>query len=138
MKSFLIAVIFLFGATIIGIVFSSSRLPDGARSTEVSVATTTSPVIRLVSLKDSYRRRVHTVSGALVVPTPCYTVDAETKLVPSTTPQVIRLDLSVPPDTGRCLELSATTTFSVKQKAKKDAVIVTYLNGNLTATSTIP
>ncbi|VAW32632.1 hypothetical protein MNBD_CPR01-290 [hydrothermal vent metagenome] len=117
-------------------IYSSPHISNSTRKGHKE-ATTTPAISVLVSLKDIYHRGIHTITGAVVTPTPCYTVDAETKMVPSTTPPVIRLDLSIPPDTGRCLQLSATTTFSVKQKAKKDARLSTYINGVQVATSTI-
>ncbi|HEX8946971.1 MAG TPA: hypothetical protein VF829_02030 [Candidatus Paceibacterota bacterium] len=133
------ALIGILGAAIvitIGIVLSSSRLSDGIRKALSDEATTTVPV-SIASLTDSYRRGTHTVSGALVLPNACYTFDASASLAPSTTPQVIRVDISVPPDSGRCLALPATSTFSVTQAADQNAVITTYINGVL-ATSTAP
>ncbi len=136
MKRLLFISIFIIVAGIIGTIFSSAKVSNDVRPVSI-VATTTSPIITLKLLKDSYRRGIHTISGAVVVPNPCYVVNARTSLIPSTTPTVIRLDLSVPEYTGRCLELTATTTFITKQKAEKRATITTYLNGVLTATSTI-
>ncbi|HQU07837.1 MAG: hypothetical protein B7X04_01135 [Parcubacteria group bacterium 21-54-25] len=118
----------------VGMGISSKHLSDGVR-TPISAATSTPPVVTLVSLTDTYRRGTHTISGAVTVPTPCYAPVAQTTLVPSTTPPEIRLDLSVPIDTGICLQLPATTTFSVAQSAARDAVIAAYVNG-VFATST--
>jgi len=118
----------------IGIFISSEHLPDGMR-VAMQVATSSTPAITLASFSDSYHRGVHTLSGALITPTPCYIVVTQSTLVPSTTPPLIQLNLSIPQDTGRCLDLPATTTFRVTQHSARDSVVNVYLNGIL-ATST--
>ena len=135
MKRLLIIAGVLIALGVLSIFIFTPRLPDGTHTVASVAVTPATPVITLVSLHDSYRRGKHTVTGALTVPTPCYVVTAQSSLVPSTTPQVIRLNLSVPADTGRCLLLSATTTFSVVQKATRSAFVKAYVNGTF-ATST--
>lgn len=135
MKRLLIVTAVLVALIALSIFIFTPRLPDGKHKAVSVTATSTSPVITLVSLHDSYRRGKHTITGALTVPTPCYTVTANSALVPSTTPEVIRLNLTVPTDAGRCLLLRATTTFSVIQKANRSAFVKAYVNGTF-ATST--
>lgn len=119
---------------IVGIFIFSKHVSDVPRAV-TKTATTTQPVIYLSSLSHSYHRGNYTISGAVIVPTPCYVVAAQTTLVPSTTPPVIKLDLSVPEDIGTCLQLQATSTFRVTQHAASHAVIRTYLNGTLATTT---
>lgn len=135
MKRLLIIAVVLVALGVLSIFIFTPRLPDGTHAVVQVTATSTPVVITLVSLHDSYRRGKHTITGALTVPTPCYVVTAQSSLVPSTTPPVIRLNLAVPADTGRCLLLRATTTFSVVQKATRSALVKAYVNGAF-ATST--
>ena len=132
-RAFFIGII-LAAFVVVGISVSSKHLPDGSL-TSATTATTSAPTITLAAFSDSYHRGVHTLSGALITPTPCYAVSPHTELVPSTTPSLIELNLSVPTDTGRCLELSATTTFRITQRAPRRAVVSVFVNGAL-ATST--
>lgn len=135
MKHLIIIVVALVALGALSIFIFTPRLPDGTHTVAQLAATSTQPVITLVSLHDSYRRGRHTITGALTVPTACYVVTTQSALVPSTTPAVIRLNLTVPTDTGRCLLLRATTTFSVVQKASRSAFVKAYVNGAF-ATST--
>lgn len=121
---------------VIGIFVFSGHLSDTPRTSTITTATTTSSLIRLVSLTHSYRRGKYTISGKVIVPTPCYVVTAQTTLASSTTPPTIKLSLSAPRDSGICLQLQATTTFSVTQRANKRVNIDTYLNGVLATTTT--
>ncbi len=134
-RLFIIALILIAFGILSIFIFSPHLTNNGNIAAHVSVATSTPHVITLVSLQNSYRRGKHTIKGSLVMPTPCYTITANTSMVPSTTPPVIRLNLVVPIDTGRCLALTATTTFSTTQVAAKGAIIKAYIN-NTFATST--
>jgi len=134
-KEIIIIAIALLVIIVIGILTSSQHLKDYPLPTS-RIATSTAPlIIKLVSFSHSYRYGKYTLSGALTVPTVCYIASAKSSLVPSTTPQRIRLDVTVPIDTGRCLQLPATTTFSTQQRAGKGATIRVYVN-NTFATST--
>ncbi len=131
----LVIIVFVLAIIIIIAIFSSSKHLKDHPLNSLRVATSTQNTIRVVSLSHSYKRGVYTIQGSITVPNICYAVSTHTSLIPSTTPQRIRLILSVPNDTGRCLQLVATTTFSVTQRAKKNASVEVYLNGVL-ATST--
>lgn len=131
----LAAIVFFIAIIIIIAIFSSSKHLKDHPLNSLRTATSTQNTIRIVSLSHSYRRGVYTIQGSITVPNICHVVSTHTFLIPSTTPQRIRLTLNVPNDTGRCLQLVATTTFSVTQRAKKDANMEVYLNG-VFATST--
>ncbi len=135
-KEIVIIAIALLVIIVVGIRLSAKHLKDNPLPrTHVATDTHSTP-IKLVSFSGSYRRGEYTLDGALTVPTVCYVASAKSSLVPSTTPSVIRLDVTVPIDTGRCLQLPATTTFSVRQRSGKGATIHVYVN-NALATSTI-
>ncbi len=135
MKHIFIVGLIIVAFVVLSIVSFSPRLPDGKRSV-VTVETPVTSPIKIVSLKDSYRRGKHTIKGSVSIPTVCYTVDFKSLLVPSTTPQVIRVDLLIPKDSGRCLELSSTGSFKIIKKAPKNSIIKVYIN-NTFATSTV-
>lgn len=122
---------------IIGILVFSKHLKDSPLPTTKVATSTPVALIKLASFSSAYRRGKYTLSGKIIVPTVCYTASATASLVPSTTPQLIRVNINVPIDTGTCLQLPATTTFSVIQKVAKNAVAHVYLNGNLATSTTI-
>ena len=134
-KEILTIITILILAIIIGIVISSEHLKDYPIPQKQIATNAPALTIKLGSFSHSYRRGKYTLSGAIVVPTPCYSASATASIVSSTTPAIIRLDVTVPTDTGRCLQLSATTTFSVTQRATKNATVKVYINGTF-ATST--
>ncbi len=122
-------------AIVIAITTSSKHLKDYSLSTTNIATSTQHSAIKLSSFSHSYARGEYTFDGSITTPTTCYVASVKTSLVPSTTPQVIHLNVTVPIDTGRCLQLQATTTFSASQHALKSAIVRVYVN-NLLATST--
>ncbi len=120
---------------ILGVVIFSKHLKDYPLPQKQIATSTPTLAIKLTSFSHSYRRGKYTFDGAITVPTVCYIASAKSALVPSTTPTLIRLTVTVPTDTGRCLQLPATTTFSIAQHSDKNATVRVYLNGKL-ATST--
>ncbi len=135
MKHIFIVGLVIVAFVVLSIVSFSPRLPDGKRSVVTVEAPIVAP-IRIISLSDSYRRGKHTIRGSVSIPTTCYTVDSKSLLVPSTTPQVIRVDLFIPKDNGRCLDLPSTDSFKIIEKASKNSIIKVYIN-NTFATSTV-
>ncbi|MEJ0053197.1 MAG: hypothetical protein WDN10_00515 [bacterium] len=92
------------------------------------------PAASLVSVKKTASKGVLTITGSVRTPTPCYTLDAKAQTA-STTPPSIRVDLTVPPDDGICLQKSADQPFSLKISGAATAPLFVYLNGE-TATTT--
>jgi hypothetical protein len=105
--------------------------------------TATSPAfapITAIAISDSYSSKtgVHTVTGSGAVPTPCTTLTATSTVIAaadaSSTP-TIRVDLTAPFDSGICLQLASTKTFSLSVHADKNATVVVYANGDVASTT---
>ena len=91
----------------------------------------TVPQVALTQIKSLYAKGSYRVSGAVSVPTPCYTLSSQV----STATSSIRIDLSSPVDTGVCLQVPTAETFSVSAVGSKGASIQVYLNGKLATTT---
>jgi hypothetical protein len=81
-----------------------------------------------VSLSDSYKKGMHTISGSIMAPTPCTSVTADAS-VASGTPAVISVTISMPSDAGICLQQATVVPFKVSAAAGADAIIAAYVNG---------
>jgi hypothetical protein len=114
---------------IVGFVIFIAHTQDGSVPKEKTATST--PVSILESVSSSYSKGTYTIKGKVQVPTPCYQVTAAATAASTT----IRVDLSIPTDTGLCLEEPAIDAFSVSVVAAKDASLEVYINGSL-ATST--
>lgn len=104
-------------------------VPRGSEALPPAPATTTTPTLYV---SDSYSKGTHTIKGAFSVPTPCTSVSAEATVIAgiaSTSPDTIAIAVSAPPDTGICVQMVATSTFSVSATAGKGAVITASVNG---------
>ncbi len=90
----------------------------------------------LVAIRDTYRKGVHTITGSIEAPTPCVSVSAEATTVgtESATDGVL-LALSMPEDTGVCLQRATKLTFSTTVSAPEDIPITVTVNG-VTASTT--
>ncbi|MHB0865822.1 MAG: hypothetical protein ACYC1Y_02890 [Minisyncoccota bacterium] len=91
-----------------------------------------------VTLHDVFRKGVHTITGSIEAPTPCTSLIATaagTGSASSTTG--ILVTISMPPDTGVCLQQPTTLTFSTTVTAPAGVPITASVNG-FTATTTVP
>jgi hypothetical protein len=84
-----------------------------------------------VTLSRTYKKGVYAFKGSFTVPTPCHSVSATAAIAssPPGSPQTIHIDVSAPPDDGRCLQRVTEKTFSVSIAASKDAVTEVSVNG---------
>lgn len=89
-----------------------------------------------VSLRDSYRRGVHTITGSLTAPNACTEVSATAALQGSaSTTETIVVDISLPADSGICLQLPTRVSFEAKLAAPADLPITVLVNGVAASTS---
>jgi hypothetical protein len=119
---------------IVGFVLSVPHTRDIVQHSANPLApATTTPV---VVLHDRYSRGAHTLSGSLTVPNACTTVSAGAVPVgdASTTASIL-LSLSVPADTGVCLQLPTTATFSASVVAPEAVPIQVMVNGLVASTT---
>lgn len=89
-----------------------------------------------VALRDSFKKGVHTIAGSVTAPNPCTQVTAKATLIGDTaTPTGIAVAVSMPEDSGVCLERVSTVPFSVTIVAPARLPILASVNG-VTATTT--
>lgn len=94
-----------------------------------------------VTVRDSYKKGVHTITGSVLMPNACGSLTAETLIADATdassTPS-IHVNLAITTDDGVCLQLPTPTDFkaSVATATARMPIIVT-VNG-VFATSTMP
>lgn len=120
-------------ATIIAVIILASFVLSVPRAGDVPLpekseeATTTVP---LVTLHDAYRKGTHTISGSVVAPNPCTSLDATATLQgTASTSQSILISFSMPKDTGVCVQQSVNLPFSVTIAAPADLPITATVNG---------
>lgn len=89
-----------------------------------------------VSLKDSYKKGVHTLSGSVVAPNACASLNTTASLSGnSSSTQSIVVALQMPSSSGICLEIPTTLNFSTTLAAPKDVPIVVTVNGTPASTT---
>jgi hypothetical protein len=120
---------------VIGFILSVPHTHDVEN--KAAPATDTASTTPIVTLNDSYRKGVHTLSGSVELPNVCTSLDAEATLLgDASSTQTIALSLSAPADTGTCLQLPMQTTFSTTISAPSGLPISVTVNG--IAASTTP
>lgn len=110
-----------------GFLLSVPRTPDVAM-TEIAA---TAPSIPLVTLRDSFKKDVHTITGSLEAPNACAAVSA----TGTTTDQGIHVAISMNSDTGVCLEVPTRMTFSITVIAPPNVPITATVNGSVATTT---
>lgn len=119
----IIALVILAGFTL----YVPHTRDSGAPQASVSLPT----AVPSVTVRDSYKKGVHTITGSLEVPNACTGVLA----VATTTGDGIHLAISTQADTGVCLQLPARATFTATIAAPQNLPITATVN-NASATVT--
>lgn len=131
-----LTIIAIGGALILGFIYFVPPTNDLSVTPEEGVVpATTTPS---VTVKDSYKKGTHTITGSILAPNACTVVTATSNVVPSvasSTPAVITLRISMPEDTGICLQVPQEKSFSVTAVAGADAVIQATVNGQMASTT---
>ncbi len=91
-----------------------------------------------VTLRDSYKKGVHTITGAVTAPNPCTTLSANTALEgeASTTRRIV-VAIALLSDAGICLERPTKLEYAATVEAPADLPIVVTVDG-AEATTTAP
>ena len=119
-------------AILAGFVFSVPRARDGSKPL-LQDATAKVPE---VVLRDSFKKGMHTISGSLMAPNACSVVTAQASLSDeASTTSEIRLELSLPEDSGLCLQVPTKESFSTTVAAPAGLPIIVTVNG-VSATTT--
>lgn len=110
------------------------ELPRATTSDNTAIAPTPS-----VTVSDTYKKGVHTLVGSVTAPDACTPVTAVASVIgdASSSPQGILLALSLPTDSGICLQLPTAVTFSTKITAPEGLPLSVTVN-DIAATTTAP
>ncbi len=114
-------------ALIIGFVLSVPRTRDVGdtalpRSVDVSVPS--------VALRDSFKKGVHTITGSIEAPNACTVVSANALFLnEASSTESILLEISLPEDSGVCLQIPTSISFSAAVNAPADLPIAVTVNG---------
>lgn len=76
----------------------------------------------------TFKDGVHTISGTITTPTPCYRIDQNVRIAESY-PEQIFIDLSVAPNVAYCAAVVTETPFSIDALASENARISISING---------
>lgn len=96
-------------------------------------ATTTN--VPIVTLHDVFKKGMHTITGSLITPNACTPVTAVATVVGSVSTQSILVALTMPEDTGVCLQEPTRTKFSATISAGAGALIQATVNGHVATTT---
>ena len=125
-------------ATIIaGIILVSFALSvPHTRDIAETPAAQPAPSVPSVSLHDAFKKGLHTITGSIKAPTPCTSLSADATFndAASTTAYIL-VKISMPEDSGMCLQQSADLTFSAAVTAPAGAPITVLVNGTLATTT---
>ncbi|MDD3531091.1 MAG: hypothetical protein PHV99_00655 [Candidatus Pacebacteria bacterium] len=115
-----------------GFVFSVPHTRDGAKPAKQSVPASTPTV----SFRDSFKKGTHTISGSLMASNACSIVTAQATLSDETsTASGILLELSLPEDSGLCLQVPTKESFTTTVVAPAGLPITVTVNGILATTT---
>lgn len=115
---------------LVGFIISVPHTRDIPNEKPAAEAPATVPTI---SVRDIYRKGVHTLTGSVLAPDPCTTLSASAELSGTTTSQSILVTLTMPQDTGVCLEQATPLPFSTTVTAPADLPLTVVLNGSAAA-----
>ncbi|OGG39934.1 hypothetical protein A2118_01130 [Candidatus Kaiserbacteria bacterium GWA2_50_9] len=117
----------------VGFVLSVPHTRD-VEETAFSQKVTT--VVPFVTLHDSFKKGLHTITGSIEAPNACTDITAQAFLSgDASSPAGIVVALSMPEDSGICLQVPTRMNFSVTISAPAQLPITATVNG-LAATTT--
>lgn len=89
-----------------------------------------------ITIRDSYRKGVHTITGSLVAPNACTKLSASSSLIgDASTTQRILVAVSYGADAGICLQLPTKTSFETQITAPPSLPIDATVNGAMASTT---
>lgn len=115
---------------LVGFAFSVPHTRDGTKPAEKSVATSTPAV----TLRDSFKKGVHTITGSLLAPNACSLVTAQA-ILSGETANTILVELSLPEDSGLCLQVPTKESFTTTITAPAGLPVVVTVNGVVATTT---
>lgn len=112
---------------VVSFVFSVPRTGDVAQEPTANVEAAKTPT---VTVRDSFKKGVHTITGSFEAPNACTTITADATVV-GDTPETeeILVIISMPEDVGVCLQLPTRADFSTTLSAPAQMPIRATING---------
>lgn len=116
-----------------GFLFSAPRTGDVAPAEEPKAA---NPATPFVSLRDSFKNGIHTITGSVEAPDACATAVAQASLE-GDTPKARRIVVAISLESGAgvCLQLPTRTNFSATIAAPAGVPLSAAVNGVSAATA---
>ncbi len=124
----------LVAATIIASIILAGFVLSVPRTSEITPESSTESTtlgVPEVKIRDVYKKGVHTITGSIEAPDACTTVSAEAILVG----EGILVEISMPEDSGICLERPSTVRFSTTVTAPAKIPITANVNGVAASTT---
>lgn len=89
--------------------------------------------VQAISAEHSFANGVHTISGSIDLPTPCYQLSSSTTVATTTSPQRVMINFTIapPPANQFCAQVVTPTPFTVKVVASSSATFQAAVNGSL-------
>ncbi len=128
----------LAAATIIALVVFISFVISVPRTRDVVETATpyTETVVPLVTLRDTFKKGLHTITGSIEAPNACTSVSAEASVTgDATSTESILVAITMPVDEGVCLQLPTRTTFQTTLEAPVGLPLTVTVNGAMATTS---
>lgn len=131
-RRLLLSAMIIIGVVLVGFVLSVPHARDLGKPPSSDDESRITPV---VTIRDSYKRGVHTITGSVTAPNACTTISAEASLVGASSTESILVALSLPKDSGVCLQIPTPLTFSVTVEASARLPIRATVNGTVASTT---
>lgn len=128
-------------AAIIGLIILAGFFLSVPHTRDLPVAQVTSATasaVPVVTFRDVFKKGTHTISGSIMAPNACMAVSSAAHLAGvATSSQSIQVELTMPPDTGICLQVPTKIPFQTALAAPAHLPVTITVNG-VPATSTLP
>ena len=119
---------------IVGFILSVPRVSDVART---SLSQEVAAPVPAVTLRDTFKKGVHTISGSLDAPNACTSATAQASLATDASgARNILVAIAMPVDTDICLQVPTRVNFSTTVEAPAGLPLTATVNGE-PATTTV-
>jgi hypothetical protein len=110
-----------------GFILSVPHTHDVMQPEGTGAAPVTTPIVKV---HDVYRKGTHTLTGTIEAPNPCTTLSANAALTgDASSTQAIAIMLTMPEDTGICVQQAVSLSFSATVAAPAETPITASVNG---------
>jgi hypothetical protein len=117
-----------------GFILSVPHTHDVAEPQDTAATT----IVPVVKVHDVYRKGTHTITGTVQAPNPCTTLAANAALTgDASSTQAIELTLTMPEDTGICVQQIVSLPFSATIAGPMNAPIRASVNGTPASVTSI-